>query len=199
MRYSFFIGLFSIFAVNFFSCKNTHHYEKHIKELDSLKVVLQQSADNFKTVDSNAVSLAYSKQYTYTRFVETHLKDTVTKSIAENLQNFQSVDKGLQDYLILRSKWLKEANSSIAQLQTLSHDLKEDAVENDDAVEFIANEKKRAEAIIEELKVNTETIRKHLDIFNQALPTVEALIRQLNSGILPVLVNPELNQIAVRN
>jgi uncharacterized protein YukE len=199
MRFSLFIGVLLIFAVNFFSCRNAQHYEKYVKELDSVKVVLQQSADNFKTVDSAAVSQAYSKQHTYTRFVETHLKDTVTKAIAENLQNFQSVEKGLQDYLILRSKWLQEATTSIAQLQTLSHDLKEGSVDNDDAIEFIANEKKRADAIIEELKVNTETIRKHLEIFNQSLPTVETLIKQLNSGVLPELVNPELNQIARSN
>lgn len=180
--------------MSFFSCKNTHTYEKYVKELDSLKVVLQQSVDNFKTVDSAATIQAYYKQYTYTRFIETHLKDTVTKTIAENLQNFQSVEKGLGDYLSLRSNWLKEANASILQLQTLSHDLKTGSVDDEEAVEFINNEKKRSEAIIEELKINTETVRKHLEIFNQSLPTVETLVKQLNSETLPALITPELNQ-----
>ncbi|MES2762730.1 MAG: hypothetical protein V4677_11000 [Bacteroidota bacterium] len=194
MKVSLFILFVFILGTCFSSCKNTHAYDKYVKELDSLKVVLQQSVDNFKTVDSAATMQAYSKQYTYTRFIETHLKDTVAKVIAEDLQSFQSVEKGLQDYLTVRSKWLKEANMSIAQLQTLSHDLKTGSVNNDDAIEFIANEKKRSEAIIEELKVNTETVRKHLEIFNQSLPTVETLVKQLNTGILPTLIKPELNQ-----
>lgn len=188
--------LFSIFTLLIMvafasSCKNTHAYDKYVKELDSLKVVLQQSVDNFKTVDSTSCMQAYSKQYTYSLFIDSHLKDTVTKVVAENLQNFHSVEKGLQDYVELRSTWLADANVSITQLQALSHDLKNESVNEDEAIEFINEEKKQAEKIIEELKINTETIRKHLDVFNQSLPVCEDLIKQLNSGILPELVNPK--------
>ncbi len=177
-------------TISFLSCRNTHAYDKHIKELDSLKVVLQQSVASFKSVDSIQCIQAYSKQYTYSLFINTHLKDTVTKTVAENLQIFHSVEKGLSDYLSLRSTWLTEANLSIAQLQTLSHDLKNGSVDEDDAIEFINEEKKQAEKIIEELKINTEAIRKHLELFNQSLPTIEDLIKQLNSGVLPELIKP---------
>jgi dsDNA-binding SOS-regulon protein len=147
--------IMAITCMSFFSCKNAHTYDKYVKELDSLKVVLQQSVDNFKTVDSATCMNAYSKQYTYSQFIETHLKDTVTKSVAENLQNLQSVKQGLNDYLSLRSNWLATANTSIKQLQTLSHDLKNGSVNEEEAIEFINQEKKQAELIIEELKVNT--------------------------------------------
>jgi chromosome segregation ATPase len=193
MKLSCFIILAFLLAAFFPSCRNAHAYDKYVKELDSLKVVLQQAVDNFRTVDSALTTQAYAKQYTYTRFIETHLKDTVTKSVAEHLQNFQSVEKGLHDYLSLRSNWLNEANLSVAQLQSLSHDLKIGSIKDEDAIEFINNEKKRSEAAIEELKANTETARRHLEIFNQSLPTVEALVKQLNSGLLPDLINPKLN------
>jgi len=176
-------------CMSFFSCRNTHTYDKYVKELDSLKVVLQQSVDNFKTVDSTACMQAYSKQQTYSLFISSHLKDTVTKTVAENLQNFHSVEKGLHDYISLRSSWLKDANSSIAQLQNLSHDLKNGSIDNDEAIAFINDEKKLAEKIIEELKINTENIRKHLELFNQSLPVCEDLIKQLNAGVLPDLIN----------
>ncbi len=194
MRSSFFIFLFSVFAACFFSCKNTHAYDKYVKELDSLKVVVQQSVANFKTVDSASCVNACSKQYTYSQFIEAHLKDTVTKSIAENLQNFQSVKQGLNDYITWRSDWLAQAHSSVQQLQTLSHDLKSGSINNDEAIEFINQEKKQAEEIIEVLKVNTETIRKHLEVFHQSLPVCENLIKQLNSGTLPQLITPEIKQ-----
>jgi hypothetical protein len=192
MRVLFFIFLCSVFATGFFSCKNSHAYEKYVKELDSLKVVLQQSVDNFKTVDSTTCVNAYSKQFTYSQYIETHLKDTVTKSVAENLQNFQSVKHGLNDYLASRSNWLANANASIKQLQTLSHDLKNGSINQEEAIEFINQEKKQAESIIEELKINTETIRNHLEVFNQSLPVCEDLIKQLNSGVLPQVITPEI-------
>lgn len=194
MKTVFSIVLSFIMTMSFLSCRNTHTYDKHIKELDSLKVVLQQSVANFKSVDSTQCVQAYSKQYTYSLFINSHLKDTVTKIVAENLQLFHSVEKGLSDYVALRSSWLTEANLSVAQLQTLSHDLKNGSVDADDAIEFINEEKQQAEKIIEELKTNTETIRKHLELYNQSLPTIEDLIKQLNAGVLPEFVTPNIKQ-----
>ena len=49
---------------------------------------------------------------------------------------------------------------------------------------------KQAEKVIEELKINTENIRKHLEIYHQSLPICENLVKQLNSGVLPQLVKP---------
>lgn len=192
MRILFSIFTLLILSVFATSCKNTHAYDKYVKELDSLKVVLQQSVDNFKTVDSASCIQAYTKQYTYSLFIDSHLKDTVTKVVAENLQNFHSIEKGLNDYVELRSTWLNEANLSITQLQTLSHDLKNGSINEDEAIEFINEEKKQAEKIIEVLKINTESIRKHLEVFNQSLPVCEDLIRQLNSGVLPELATPSI-------
>lgn len=172
-------------GICFSSCRHTHAYDKYVKELDSLKVVVQQSVDNFKTVDSASCVKAYARQNSYLQFIDTHLKDTITKTMAENLQSFQSVEKGLKDYLAMRANWLAESQASIIQLQTLSHDLKNGSIDQEEAVEFINTEKKQAEKIIEELKINTELIRKHLEVYNQTLPGCETLIKQLNSGVLP--------------
>lgn len=181
------------------SCKNQHTYEKYVKELDSLKVVVQQAVDNFKTVDSAQCIKANSKYYTYSLFLNEQVKDTVSKTIAENLQNFLSVGNGLNDYLVLRSSWLNEANASVAQLNDLSHDLKNGSIDEEEAVEFINTEKKQAEKIIDELKINTESIRKHLEVYNQSLPACEVYIKLLNGGTLPTLHQPELKPINNEN
>lgn len=186
-------------VVGLFSCKNTHGYEKYTKELDSLKVVLQQSVAHFKTVDSSACMKAYSKQYTYSLFLNNHLKDTVSKTVAESILAFQSVGKGMNDYLALRSSWLIEADLSIEQLQALSHDLKTGSIDEEEAIEFINEEKRESETIIEELKLNTEIMRKHLEVFHQALPVCEELVKQLNSGVLPTAVNPEIKTPTITN
>ncbi len=192
MKTVIYIFIIGICALATFSCKNTHAYDKYVKELDSLKVVVQQSVDNFKTVDSVSCYQANIKQKTYTLFIDSHLTDTVSKSVAESLQNFHSVGKGLQEYIEFRETWLKDAHLSITQLQTLSHDLKNGSINEDEAIEFINNEKKQAEKIIEELKVNTETIRKNLGIYNTSLPECENLVKQLNAGVLPELINPNI-------
>lgn len=192
MRICLFICICYSLSVMFSSCINTHAYDKYIKELDSLRVVVQQSVDNFKTLDSTTCVDAYRKQNTYLLFIDSHLKDTVTKSVAENLQKFHSISKGLHDYVVFRSSWLNNAQLSINQLQTLSHDLKNGSVDHEDAIGFINDEKKRAEKVIEELKLNTELVRKHLDVFHQSLPACENLVKELNSGILPELLKPNL-------
>ena len=191
MRFWFFILMLSSLIIGFLSCKNTLSYDKHVKELDSLKIVVLQAIDNFKTVDSATCINTYAKHYTYTQFINLHLKDTVTKTVAENLQTFSSVGPGIADYISMRSQLLQEAQLSLTQLNTLSHDLKNSSLDNEEAIEFINIERKAAEKIIEELKTNTESIRKNLELCNQSLPMCEDLVKQLNAGILPPIIKPE--------
>ncbi|MES2565966.1 MAG: hypothetical protein V4565_03815 [Bacteroidota bacterium] len=197
MRVLFLLAIVPILTLTFSSCRNTHAYEKYVKELDSLKVVMQQAVTNFKTIDSADCVKAYSKQYTYSQFLNSHLKDTVPKTVAENLLNFQSVENGLRDYMAIRSSLLNEAELSVDQLQSLSHDLKTGSIDEEDAVEFINEEKKQSEKIIEELKINTQMIRKHMELFYQSLPACESLVKQLNSGVLPALLNPEIKHSTI--
>ncbi len=181
-----------IIAFCFSNCRGSFTYDKYVKELDSLKVVLEQSVDQFKSIDSAVCFKAYSKQYTYSVYVNTHLKDTVSKTVAENLQKMHSVEKGLRDYLLYRSYWINDANISINQLLNLSNDIKHETLEEDEALEFISQEKKHAEQMIDELKGNTENLRNHLEVFNQSVPVCEAFLKTLNGGVLPELIVPEI-------
>lgn len=160
-----------------------------MKELDSLKIVVEQAVDNFRTVDSTACVLAHNKQLTYSNFINEHLKDTVSKTVAENLQLFQSTHEGITHYLSNRSQWLQHAQLSVKQLSSLAHDLKVGSIETEDAIEYINNERKAAEKTIEELKTNTETIRELLNSYTKSLPVTEDLVKSLNNGALPPLSN----------
>jgi replicative superfamily II helicase len=175
---------------SFSNCNNSHTYDKQIKELDSLKIVLQQSVSNFKTLDSAAIYEAYAKQYTYSSFINVNLKDTVKRSTADNLQTFYSIGKGMVNYLAMRPKWLEEANLSMKQLSDLSHDLKNGSVEVEEAVEFINEEKKEAEKIIEELTINTNVARSYMESYTKTLPSAEEVVKQLNKDALPVIERP---------
>lgn len=184
----------AFFVLLFASCKPGQDYGKYIKELDSLKVVTEQAVDNFNTVDSATAYNACSRQYTYRIFLATHLKDTVSKEEAESLAGFFSTEKPLTDYLAMRPVWLSEGKAVIKQVGLLSNDLKNGSVENTEAVEFISNEKKKAEKLIEELKTNTILVRKHLELYAKYLPLVENTVKARNSGVLPALSKPELKR-----
>jgi DNA-binding transcriptional MerR regulator len=96
------------------------------------------------------------------------------------------------NYLAARSNWLTEAKTSVAQLTNLVHDLKNGSVEDEEVIEFITEEKKEAEKIIDELKQNTEVIRNLLQQYNQALPTAEMVVKRLNNEVLPDIVKPAI-------
>jgi hypothetical protein len=163
-----------------------------VKELDSLKVVVEQSIANFKTVDSVTCYDAYSKQFTYASYINVNLKDTVSRSVANDLQTFYMLGRSMANYLAMRPVWLGEAQKSITQLTNLSHDLKNGSVEDEEAIEFIGEEKKEAEKIIGELKENTEAIREQIEQFTKTLPTAELTVKMLNNDVLPELVKPEI-------
>lgn len=187
----FFVG-FIVISMLSSSCRNPNQYQKQVKELDSLKVVLQEAIVNFNTVDSVKCSEAYTQQFTYSNFINTNLKDTVSLETAENLQSFYSVGKNLVNYLAMCSKWKTEAKQSIKQLTDLSHDLKNGSAEDEEVFEFVSEEKMEAIKIIEELKTNTELVRFSLESFSKSLPTALETIKKINNGSLPPLIQPKI-------
>lgn len=176
----------------FFSCRNTHAYEKYSRELDSLKIVVDQSLTNFKTIDSVSCYEAYSKQYTYIRFLNQHLTDTLPLQTAEQLRSFAALQEGYKTYLGNRSHWISKANICIKQLSGLSHDLKNGSVSTEDAVAYINTEKKLAEETIAELKTNTDIMRTYQETYIKTLPVAESEIKRINNSVLPDIIKPDI-------
>ena len=125
-------------------------------------------------------------------YINVNLKDTVSRSVANDLQTFYMLGRNMVNYLAMRPVWLAEAQKSINQLTNLSHDLKNGSVEDEEAIEFIGEEKKEAEKIIGELKENTEAVREQMEQFTKTLPTAELTVKKLNNDALPELVKPEI-------
>lgn len=193
MNFSFSNLIIVSFGIMFFSsCHKSDKYEKYIKELDSLKIVIEQSIVNFNSIDSATCYNAYSKQYTYANFINVNLKDTVPKATAEALQTFYLLGRNMENYLDMRPVWILESHKSITQLINLSHDLKNGSVTDKEAVDFINEEKKEAEKIIRELNENTEIIRRMMEQFTKTLPTAEEVTKRINNNVLPALINPPI-------
>ena len=97
---SFLVGFIAL-TIYVSSCKNSNQYAKQVKELDSLKVVLQEALVNFNTIDSAKCYQAYSEQFTYSTFINANLRDTVSRQTAENLQLFYATGKNLVNFLAM--------------------------------------------------------------------------------------------------
>ena len=189
---SFLVGFIAL-TIYVSSCKNSNQYAKQVKELDSLKVVLQEALVNFNTIDSAKCYQAYSEQFTYSTFINANLRDTVSRQTAENLQLFYATGKNLVNFLAMSPKWKEEAQKSIKQLTDLSHDLN-GSLEEEEVVEFLSEEKIEADKIIEELKSNTELMRYSLESFSKTLPTAQETVKKLNGGLLPTIIQPEIKK-----
>ncbi len=172
------------------SCNNTQAYDKYAKELDSLSIVVQQAADNFKTIDSASSMEAYTKYKVYGEFITSHLKDTVTKTDAEKLQQFFSSGEEIENFVKLRTGLMNHAALTVKQMKNLSFDLKNGSIKHAEAVEYIGKEKQNAEVVINALKVNNETVREHLTSFAESSLPVENIIKSINGGNLPPLPKP---------
>ena len=179
-------------SILFCYCESNNLYEKQIKELDSLQIVLKEAISNFNDIDSLKCYKAYEKQYTYSNFINDNLSDTVSKETAKNLKLFYLVGKNLVNYLAMNSKWKEEANLSIKQLSDLNHDLKNGHIEDESVFEYISEEKTEVLKVIEMLKSNTELIRSSLETFDKTLPAAKETAKKLNGGLLPELVKPEI-------
>jgi hypothetical protein len=189
----FFVGFIVISLLNS-SCRNPNQYQKQVKELDSLKVVLQEAIVNFNTIDSAKCVEVYAQQFTYASFIKSNLKDTVSMATAEQLQLFYSVGKNLVNFLVMSPDWKDEAKQTIKQLTDLSHDLKNGSLEEETVFDFVSEENRHANKIIEELKTNTELMRYSLDVFSKSLPVVQETVKKLNNGAVPELVHPDIRK-----
>jgi hypothetical protein len=188
------LGFIFLFVILFFTnCKLSNPYQKQIKELDSLKIVVEEAVDYFNKIDSADCASYLAKQQTYKSFILNNLKDTLTKSEAENIQLMMNLGNPIKEYLNQRNIWLTEAKISISQLQNLNQDLKNNALEPSETVEYINEEKKKAEQIIQNLKTNTELIRKNLELYKSVEQSTESIIKNLNSGNLPTIQQPIFN------
>jgi hypothetical protein len=189
------IGLFSVVLIFVLltNCRLSNPYQKQIKELDSLKIVVEEAIDYFNKIDSAECVRFLTTQESYESFLLKNLTDTLTKSEAESVQLMMNVGEPFKDYLKQRHYWISQAHLSVKQLQNLNQDLKNNALEPSEAVEYINQEKKIAEQNIQLLKTNTELIRKNIEIFKSVVQHNELIIKKINAGNLPAIQQPNFN------
>lgn len=186
MRFSFFIIIFS--ALVFAKCKHTNYYEKETTILDSTKIVLQVKLNELKKSEQAIENLPYSKFNTYASFLKSNVKDTVGKTEGNALQLFIKSGLTIKEFNKRKTELIKQTETSIAQIQRLSFDLKENNVQLNVVQPYYNSERGHAEELIETIEQNIKALNLSLNNYRNSVSKTEEYIKQINNGQLPTVV-----------
>lgn len=183
----FFAGLF------FQSCNKNDVYAAKIKTLDSLSGAVNTHATEMNKIDTVILAKAILRFEQYKQFIQQNVKDTVTKSEADFIQQFYTSGKSLAGFDLNRRS-LKARTSLInSQLEKLKSDAKNNLLPEEKLMEFTDLEKKEANVLIEVSNKQQQLFYTSLQEFKTALKGVEYLIKARNNGQLPTVVKDTLS------
>ena len=188
-------SLVLLFFAGFFfqSCNRNDVYAIKIKTLDSLSGAVNAHAKEIEKVDTIILAKAILRFDQYKQFIQQNVKDTVTKSEADFIQQFYTSGKSLTSFDLNRRS-LKARTSLInSQLEKLKSDAKNNLVPEEKLIEFTDLEKKEANSLIEASNKQQQLFYTSLQEFKTALNGVEYLIKARNNGQLPTVVKDTLS------
>ena len=126
----FFAGLF------FQSCNKNDVYAAKIKTLDSLSGAVNTHATEMNKIDTVILAKAILRFEQYKQFIQQNVKDTVTKSEADFIQQFYTSGKSLAGFDLNRRS-LKARTSLInSQLEKLKSDAKNNLLPEEKLMEL---------------------------------------------------------------
>jgi hypothetical protein len=188
-------SLVLLFFAGFFfqSCNRNDVYAIKIKTLDSLSGAVNAHAKEIEKVDTIILAKAILRFDQYKQFIQQNVKDTITKSEADFIQQFYTSGKSLTSFDLNRRS-LKARTSLInSQLEKLKSDAKNNLLPEEKLIEFTDLEKKEANSLIEASNKQQQLFYTSLQEFKAALKGVEYLIKARNNGQLPTVVKDTLS------
>jgi hypothetical protein len=177
-----------IFVALLFSCGPSHLYDKQTSVLDSTKIVLQVKINELKKIETNIEQRGFSKFEIYKKFLKSNVNDTISRVEASALQQFLNAGEVIQIYNQGKSDIIQQTEISVAQLQKLSSDLKENNLPQNQALNYFDAEKDHAGKLVSVIERNINAVNISLVNFKTALPRTEEYIKKINNGQLPTVV-----------
>jgi len=180
-------------ALLFQSCGHNDVYADNIKALDSLSGAVNALLKEDLKTDTVILEKAISRLTQYKQFVQQNVKDTLSKTEADFLQQFYNSGNNLQDFKINRKSVKARINLINSQIEKLKHDASGRLISEEKLIEFTNSEKKEATHLIEAGHNQQQLFYTNLQEFKTALKGVEELIKTRNSGQLPTIIKDTLS------
>ncbi|MGZ4036712.1 MAG: hypothetical protein ACXVPQ_02720 [Bacteroidia bacterium] len=180
--------IFLNLVLAFCGCSHSHFYDKQVALLDSTKIVLQVKLNELKKVETNIQQRGYSKYELYKRFLNSSLKDTISRHEATTIQQFLNAGEIIKQYSDGKNELIRQTETSIVQLQKLAADLRENNIHQRQALQFFETEKTHADKLVQVIEKNITAANIALMNYKSSTPRTEELIRQINHNQLPSVV-----------
>jgi hypothetical protein len=180
--------LIIVLALLFSNCRQKNNYEELTSVLDSTKIVLQVKLNELKKAETNMQANSFTKFDAYHNFLNSNLKDTIDKAYANPLRNFINSGKVVKNFNTLKPQLIKETETTISQLQKLSSDLKGNALPFNTAKTYFSNEISHCNILIPTIEGDIKALNIALINFRNSVPKTEELIKKINNGQLPSIV-----------
>jgi hypothetical protein len=140
----------------FSSCKQKIDYSKEISQLDSALAALTATEKILLDVDTGALRTSYNAIAEDLQLTEKLSKDTVKKKTAM-LLSIAYEQSGNMHNLLENRKYLERAvTESKQRISDLKHDLAENLIDKNKAMEYIVNELKSTEKICDAVNKSIE-------------------------------------------
>lgn len=133
-------------------------------------------------------SLQYPKYEAYATFLKNNVKDTIGKTEGNALQLFVKAGTTIKDFNKSKGELIKQTEISIAQIQKLSTDLKENNVQINVVQPYYNSERGHADELIKTIEQNVKALNLSLNNYRNSLARTEEYIKQINNGRLPTVV-----------
>lgn len=170
-------------------CRHTNYYEKETASLDSTKIVLQVKLNELKKSEQTIQNLQFQKFETYHSFLKSNIRDTIGKIEGNALQLFVKAGETISDFNKSKPELIKQTETSIAQIQKLSADIKENNVQPNVVQSYCNSEKGHAEELIKTIEQNVKALNLSINNYRNSVAKTEEYIKHINNGQLPTVVS----------
>jgi hypothetical protein len=183
--------LYTFFIFSLLSCQDKEADNVLRTSIDSLSGALNQKVFELQKTDTALLNKATVKFTNYKRFIEQYVSDTLSKTEADAIVEFQNAGNILNSFLVNKEIILRHGQLLSAQLNNLSTDLKNNSAPQL-ANNYFSNEKKEADNLIKAILSQQQNFQTNIQKFKNSLPLIEEIIKRNNGGQLPFVVKDTL-------
>ena len=175
------------------ACSKAEWYEQRAKSVDSLGGALGVMTTDLSRQDTISIQKAAAQFGHYSSFIALSVKDTISKTAADQLRRFYQAGLQLQAYTANHNILLNRAGMLSSQLQRLSADIRHRALLPEEMDRYVAAESAETTRLLTAARDQQIKLATALSEYRLSLPYVEQLIRSHNRGELPVIVKDSLD------
>lgn len=178
-----------LISVLLFSCEQNNLLKQQVKTLDSLSGAINSAALALKETDSSNVKALLSTYQVYTQFINTSIKDTISKSQALDIKSFYESGEALQVFLKNKSALSARLSLLNTQCMRLSEDIRLGEMSSKESTKYFNYETVESIKVIGEVFKQQKIYYSNYEKLLQTIPNIEKIIKSYNNNQLPTIIN----------